>query len=400
MKSSIIAIIVVAVVIVGGIGYIAAKDPGLFAVKSSSTPLPETSPGTRVVSPAYVNQSMSGHWIEVLNITVGVSNLSSLVGLMNGLPDSSGVTQNISEIHVNYAQAAAFVSSNHSAIAMGYASFTSVNYANITNKSIIGNITNEDLGNISFGVTDGSFYAFEYARADSNYTAAFYDLYSNYLIIGVYHGAKNRTLNNFTSLAADEISILNSYPLNFSVAEHLASTASVQADFASSYKTIFNVSAYFLNPTEAYNELSNYSEMLQGDSSYSGILNMANNGTLISGVGLEAFHSDSSNSTLALGYIEGANSSFVSQLYRNITTDLNDSAKMANSGLLVVNESYQGMTFFIYNTTYSDGPDQASLNLTFSFGIKGDYLVFSAVIGQSEMNTSIAKLMQNESTIL
>ncbi|MCL4340746.1 MAG: hypothetical protein M1431_01430, partial [Candidatus Thermoplasmatota archaeon] len=150
----------------------------------------------------------------------------------------------------------------------------------------------------------------------------------------------------------DEISILNSYPLNFSVAEHLASTASVQADFASSYKTIFNVSAYFLNPTEAYNELSNYSEMLQGDSSYSGILNMANNGTLISGVGLEAFHSDSSNSTLALGYIEGANSSFVSQLYRNITTDLNDSAKMANSGLLVVNESYQGMTFFIYNTTY------------------------------------------------
>ena len=394
MKSSIIAIIVVAVVIVGGVGYVAAKDPGIFALKSGSNALPETSPGTRIVSPTEVNQSMSGHWIEVLNITVGISNLSSLMYIMGGISDSSHVTQNLSDIHVNYAQAAAFVSSNHSAIAMGYASFSSIQYANITNRSIIGNITNEDLGNISFGITDGSFYAFEYARTDSNYTAAFYDLYSNYLIIGVYHGAKNRTLNDFTGLAAYEISILNSYKLNFSVTENLVSTASVQSDFAASYKSIFNMSAYFINPADAYKALGNYSEMLQGSTS-SGILNMTDNGSSISGIGLEAYHSNITNSTLALGYLKGTNSSFASQIYRNVTTSLNLSLEFADSGRSIMNRSYDGMTFFVLNISLEKGT-----NITFSVGVKGDYLVASAVLGPTVMDSSVISLMQNESSII
>lgn len=399
MKSSLIAIVVVLVVIVGGVGYIAATHTSLFSSKTTITALPETSPGTRIVSSSEVNQSMSGHWVELMNITIGVSNLSLLMDVMDGITHGTPVSTNASYLHINYAQAAAFVSTNHSAMAFAYASLSSSQFANLTNKSVYSNLTKDNLTNLTVGVTDGSFYIFGYAKADSNYTAAFYDFYSNYIIVGFYHGGKNRTLSDFTNLVTYEISILNSYKLNFSTVEHLASTTSVQTDFTTSYKSLFNISAFLLNPNAGSKALGNYSSLLKGSPYYS-ILNMTDNGTLISGVGLEAFHSESSNSTLALGYIEGTHSSFVSQIYRNLTTSLNNSLKDSNNGLSVVNMSYDGMTFFVFNTTYSNGQGQTSLNLTFSIGVKGDYLVASAVIGPSAMNTSITKLMQNESSLL
>jgi len=44
MKSSAIALIVVAVVIIGGFGVVFTKDPGLFSISTKNT-LPSTSPG-------------------------------------------------------------------------------------------------------------------------------------------------------------------------------------------------------------------------------------------------------------------------------------------------------------------------------------------------------------------
>lgn len=400
VKNSIIAVIVAVVVVAGGIGYLAARDPGLFSAKSSSSALPDTSPGTRIVSPSEINQSMSGHWIEVLNVTVGVSNLSSLSSVMETITGDSQMQQNVSDLHINYAQAAAFVSSNGSSMAVAYASFSSVQFANLTNSSLLANISRDDVSNLSFGVTDGSFYAFAYAKTSSNYTAVFYDLYSNYFIIGVYHGTKNRTLSDFTNLASFEISILNSFKLNFAATEHLVSTATVESDFSTSYRSMFNMSMYFISPRNAFSTLENYSSMFQGGNSqgentYSGILNATDNGTSLAGFGLESFHSDLNNSTLALGYMKGTNSSFPSQIYANITKSLNQSLMLAGSDSTIVNYTYDGMTFFVLNISLEKGT-----NITFSIGVKGDYLVASAVIAHSSMNSAVRNLMQGESSIL
>ena len=105
MKSSAISIIIVALVVVGAVGFVVVKDPGLLSVPSSSKALPSTSPGIMVVSSSEVNSSMSGGWNEVMNVTVGVSNLSAVNGAFGALSHSSAspIPTNASYININYA---------------------------------------------------------------------------------------------------------------------------------------------------------------------------------------------------------------------------------------------------------------------------------------------------------
>ena len=199
MKSSAISIIVVAIVVIGAVGFVLVKDPSLISIPSSKA-LPSTSPGMVVVSSSEVNTSMSGGWNEVMNVTVGVSNLSAVDSAFGSLSGSSPIPANASYMNINYAQAAAFVSRNYSSLAFGYASFKSINIANMTNQTISKQIGKSNLTNVTMGEVSGAFYIYAFNKTGSNYTSAIYGLYSNYLVIGVYHGEKNRTRQDFTGM--------------------------------------------------------------------------------------------------------------------------------------------------------------------------------------------------------
>ena len=150
MKSSIVTLVVVIIVVIGAMGFIALKDPKLLSFKTSSS-LPDTSPGIRVLATSEVNTSMTGGWYEVMNITAGVTNLSDLGKVINGLSGStsSGFPVNASYVHVSYAQAALFATVNDSDLAFGYAAFSTINYANLTNSTIFNDITQDHLKNVT-----------------------------------------------------------------------------------------------------------------------------------------------------------------------------------------------------------------------------------------------------------
>lgn len=396
MKSSIVAVIVVIVVVVGGIGFIAVKDPGLLSFHSSSTALPATSPGIRVVATSEINSSMTGGWYEVLNLTVGVSNLSTVDGVLSNLSGSSSsgtplIPNNATYFNVNYAQAALFVTRNSSSLGFGYAAFNSVNYANLTNQTIFSNITKENISNVQYGEVSGSFYIYGFNKTGDNYSSAIYAIYSNYLIVGFYHGLKNRSMSAFTSMITDEVSILKAYHLSFISAEKLLPNSNITTALGNSYKPDFNMSLYLINPALAFNDLKNTSTFHSDQNSTSSILNLTHNGTGVVGLAMESFSSP--GKIFALGYLEAASQSMASQAYANLTTDLSNS--LNESGMQIQNQSYNGLKFFEFNISSPNGP-----NITFSVGFKGDYLVFSVDYGAGSMLSQLKQIMEEESTIL
>lgn len=396
MKSSAIALIVVAVVIIGGFGVVFTKDPGLFSISTKNT-LPSTSPGIMVVSSSEVNSSMSGGWNEVMNVTVGVSNLSALNSAYGELSHSSvsPIPANVSFININYAQAASFVSRNYSMLAFGYVAFKSINIANMTNQTITKNISKDNLTNVTVGDISGSFYIYEFSRSGANYTSAIYGLYSNYLVVGIYHGEKNRTKQDFTTMLSTQVAILTDYKLNFAATEHLLSNQNITSELGSSYNPDFNMSFFLINPQPLYNSARNTSTYRSEGSDYSSYLNMTSNGSAISGMAVAAFSSNVSgvSNIYAIGYVQSVNQSFASEAYMNLTTELNTSLR--DSGMEITNITYNGLQFFVFNISSTNGP-----NITFAVGHKGNYLIFEADLGSGQLQTQLKDLMEQESNLI
>lgn len=398
MKNSAISIIVVAVVIIGAVGVVAVKDPGLLSVPSSKT-IPSTSPGIMVVSTSEINNSMSGGWNEVMNVTVGVSNLSAVNSAYGVLSHSSisPIPANASFININYAQAAAFVSSNYSFLAFGYVAFRSINIANMTNQTITKNISKSNLDNVTAGEVSGSFYIYGFSRSGSNYTSVIYGLYSNYLIVGIYHGDKNRTRQDFTAMLSNEVDILTNYKLNFVTTERLLSNTNITSELGSSYNPNFNMSVFLINPDLLYNSAKNTSTYRTEASDYSSFLNMTSNGSAISGMAVSSFSSNVSGviNIYAIGYVKSVNQSFASDAYLNLTTDLNTS--LSGSGMEITNITNNSLhlQFFVFNISTPNGP-----NITFAVGHKENYLVFEVDMGSGQMKPQLQYLMEQESNLL
>lgn len=396
MKSSIVTLVVVIIVVIGAMGFIALKDPKLLSFKTSSS-LPDTSPGIRVLATSEVNTSMTGGWYEVMNITAGVTNLSDLGKVINGLSGStsSGFPVNASYVHVSYAQAALFATVNDSDLAFGYAAFSTINYANLTNSTIFNDITQDHLKNVTYGENSGAFYVYGFNKTEGNYSAAIYAVYSNYLIVGFYHGLKNRSMSAFTGMVSTEVSILNAYKINFVQSEKLVGNSNITSDLGTSFRSDFNISVYIINPYLAVNNAKNTSIFSSERSTYSPVFNITNNGTAVSGLALETFSSLSQNITFAMGYIQTNSSSVVSEAYMNITTLLNQSLKGNPYGLYIKNQTYNGLKFFEFNISSSNGP-----NITFAIGMKQNYLVFEADLGSGQMKSQLKTIMEQESTLI
>ena len=401
MKSSAISIIVVALVVVGAVGFVVVKDPGLLSVPSSSKALPSTSPGIMVVSSSEVNSSMSGGWNEVMNVTVGVSNLSAVNGAFGALSHSSAspIPSNASYININYAQAAAFVSGNYSSLAFGYVAFKSINIANMTNQTITKHIGKENLTNVTVGEVSGSFYMYGFSKSGSNYTSVIYGLYSNYLVVGIYHGEKNRSRQSFTTMLSNQVEILTDYKLNFVSTERLLSNSNVTSVLGTSYNPDFNMSIFLINPGLLYKSIRNTSTYGTESNSYSPIFNMTSNGSALSGMAVTVFSSNVSNvnNIYAMGYVQSVNQNFVSDAYMNLTTELNASLRGPGSGMSITNTTYNGLQFFVLNISYPGGN---GLNLTFAVGHKGNYLVFEAELGPVQMKSQLKNLMEQESNLI
>ncbi len=398
MKSSLVAVVVVIVVVIGAVGFIAVKDPKLLSLKASS-PLLETSPGMRVLATSEINTSMSGGWYEVANLTAGVTNLSDLGTVINNLSESTssstGFPVNAPYLHVSYAQAALFATENDSALVFGYAAFSSINYTNLTNSTIFSNITKDHLKNVTYGEISGSFFVYGFNRTGDNYSSAIYAVYSNYFILGFYHGLRNRTMAAFTGMVSTEISILNAYRINFVSAERLVGTSNVTSALGSSFRSDFNISVYIINPDLALKNARNTSMFNSEQNNFSSAFNITNNGTAISGLALEAFSSSSQKITFALGYIQATSAATVSQAYMNITTLLNNSLKGNPLGLSIINQTYNGMKFFEFNISSTSGP-----NITFAVGMKQNYMVFEADLGSGQMKSQLKTIMEEESDLL
>jgi hypothetical protein len=396
VKSSIIATIVVAVVVIGGFAVVYAKDPGLFSISTTKT-IPSTSPGIMVVSSTEVNSSMSGGWNEVMNVTVGVSNLSALNSAFGELSHSSvsPIPANASFINIKYAQAASFVSRNYSLLAFGYVAFKSINIANMTNQTITRNISKDNLTNVTVGEVSGSFYVYGFSRSGSNYTSVIYGLYSNYLVVGIYHGEKNRTRQDFTTMLSTQVAILTDYKLNFVATEHLLSNQNITSELGSSYNPDFNMSIFLINPHLLYNSAKNTSTYRSEGYDYSSYLNMTSNGSAISGLAFATFSSNVSgvSNLYALGYVQSVNQSFASEAYMNLTTELNTSLR--DSGREITNITHNGLQFFVFNISSANGP-----NITFAVGQKGNYLVFEVDEGSGHLNNQLKTLMEQESYLL
>lgn len=398
MKSAIVALVVVIVVIAGAFAVIAVKDPKLLSLKPSSTTLPETSPGIRVLAVSEVNSSMTGSWYEVANVTLGVGNLSDLDRAISNLSGSTSdtlnpVASNSSYFYISYAQAAVFESRNLSTLAFGYAAFKSVSYANLTNETIFSNITRDHLRNVTFGEVSGAFFVYGFNRTGDNYSAAIYAVYSEYFIVGFYHGLRNRTMSSFTSMISTEVSILNAYSINFVSAEHLLAESNITSALGAPYVPSFNLSFYVIEPSMAYGALKNTSTFSSDRSSLSPVLNITSNGTGVAGVAMEA--SSYGSKVFALGYLEATSSSVASEAYANITTDFNNSLRGNPEGLYIVNQTYNGLTFFVFNLSSPNGP-----NFTFSVGYKDNYLLFSVDYGSGNLQNGLKEIMEQESDLL
>jgi len=129
MKSSIVAIIIAVVIVVGGIGYVVYSNPSLLSGSKSSSP--QTLDGMDIVSTNTVNSSMGGGWYEGFNVTGGLSNISSLESMFSGQNASIGASGmqvlNNSGAQLRAFQFAGFGNSNHSSLLFGYVKFSAIN---------------------------------------------------------------------------------------------------------------------------------------------------------------------------------------------------------------------------------------------------------------------------------
>ncbi|MHB1708340.1 MAG: hypothetical protein ACYCT2_02550 [Thermoplasmataceae archaeon] len=396
MKSNAIVIIVAAIIIVGGIGYLAYSNPSLFTGSKSSTP--QTLSGMNVVSTNTVNSSMGGKWYEGFNVTGGLSNISNLQDLFSGVGGSHGgngmQTINNSAAQLRYFQFAGFGTPTHNgSLLFGYMEFSSVNYTEFINDTLFTNassISNTPGNYVHYGIVSGAEYLFlSNKTTNQHYENAIYAVYNKNIIAGFYVGAANISVGNFTSLVSNEVSILKSQPINFTIAEKLVQSNTVNSDMSTTnWSSDFNFSVNIMRSTGMLGNIIN-STPPGSSGSY---LYLANDSySNVTGLGLAAF-SNGSNGSLLLGYLEARNSTLAASAYENLSKNASISENNSYSN----GTTSPGMKYFNISFPSEPGLPGSSIYV----GQYHSYLIFEVYTGTHVSNSSLLSILDAESNIL
>jgi len=396
MKSNVVVIIVAAVIIVGGVGYLAYSNPSLFTGSKSSAP--QTISGMNVVSTNTVNSSMGGKWYEGYNVTGGLSNISNLEKLFSGAgPSNSGIdmqTINSSAGQLRYFQFAGFGTPDHNGSLMfGYMEFSSINYTKFINTTLSKNassIENTPGNYVHLGLVSGATYLFLSNKTMNNYyDNAIYAVYGKNIIAGFYVGSANISEGNFTALVSSEISILKSQPINFTTSERLVQSTRVNsAMHATNWSSDFNFSANFIRSTGMLANLINSTS----PGALGPGLSIANDSrSNITSIGLAAF-SNSSKGSILLGYLGARNATLAESAY----TYLNSSAKSSGNPGYANNTTESGMKYFNISFPSGSGLPGTSVYV----GEYNSYLIFVVYTGAHVSNANLLSILDDESSLL
>ncbi|MCL4444253.1 MAG: hypothetical protein M1464_01215 [Candidatus Thermoplasmatota archaeon] len=397
MKSNAIVIIVAAIIIVGGIGYLAYSNPSLFTGSKSSTP--QTLSGMNVVSTNTVNSSMGGKWYEGYNVTGGLSNISNLQDLFSGIGGSNGgigmQTINNSAAQLRYFQFAGFGTPAHNgSLLFGYMEFSAVNYTKFINETLSKNasyISNTHGNYVHYGIVSGAAYEFVSNKTmNGYYENAIYAVYGKNIIAGFYIGSANISEGNFTSLVSSEVSILKSQPINFTTAEKLVQSNTVNSAMsATTWSSDFNFSVNFMRSTGMLGNLINStspgtfgSDLYLANESYSNV----------TGLGLSAF-SNGSNGALLLGYLGARDSTLAANAYENLSNNGKSSSSVDG---YVNGTNTSGMKYFNITFPSGYGLPRSSIYI----GLYQSYLIFEVYTGTHVSNSSLLSILDAESVIL
>ena len=396
MKSNAIVIIVAAIIIVAGVGYLAYSNPSLFTGSKTSTP--QTLSGMNVVSTNTVNSSMGGKWYEGFNVTGGLSNISNLQDLFSGVGGSNSSigmqTINNSAAQLRYFQFAGFGTPAHNgSLLFGYMEFSSVNYTKFINETLSQNTSS--IGNtpgnyVREGIISGAAYLYiSNKTANEYYVNVIYAVYEKNIIAGFYIGASNISEGNFTSLVSSEVSILKSQPINFITAEKL-----IQADTVNGYMSATNWSSDFnfsVNIMRSTGMLGNIINSTSSSSfgSYSNISNVSYSN--VTGLGLSAF-SNGTKGSILLGYLEARNSTLANSAYENMS----NSANSSTNGGYFSGKTPSGLKYFNISFTSGYGLPGSSIYVS----QHNSYLIFEVYTGVHVSNTSLLSILNAEYSIL
>jgi len=393
MKSSILAIIIAVVIVVGGIGYVVYSNPSLLSGSKSSSP--QTLNGMDIVSTNTVNSSMGGGWYEGFNVTGGLSNISSLESIFSGQNTSieaSGMqVLNNSGAQIRSFQFAGFGNTNHSSLLFGYMQFSSPNYTKFINETVSGNLTivNSSTGTYKTSGTtsNGAFYVFISNKTNENYYNAIYAVYPKYILAGVYIGSTNNTVSNFASLVSNEVTILSTQTINYRSAERLVQPDQLNSVLnATNWSSDFNLSLNYIKSTGMLENIMN-SSTSSYFGQYSPIANASRSN--LTGFGISAF-SNRSNSGMLLGYLETRNATLAKSAFDNLSTN------MSGYDGYVSNTTPNRMEYFNISSPASNGLPETDIIV----GQFQSYLIFEVYSGTHVSSTHLLSVLDDEASAL
>ncbi|QRF76234.1 hypothetical protein Thermo_01751 [Thermoplasmatales archaeon] len=393
MKSSILAIIIAVVIVVGGIGYVVYSNPSLLSGSKSSSP--QTLNGMDIVSTNTVNSSIGGGWYEGFNVTGGLSDISSLESMFSGQNTSIGASGmhllNNSGAQIRSFQFAGFGNSNHSSLLFGYIQFSSFNYTDFINDTLTGNLTivNSSTGTYKTSGTtsNGAFYVFISNKTNENYYNAIYAVYPKYILAGVYIGSTNNSASNFASLVSNEVTILNTQTINYRSAERLVQPDKLNTVFnATNWSSDFNFSLNYIKSTGMLENIMN-SSASSYLGQYSPIANASRSN--LTGLGISAF-SNGSTSGMLLGYLQARNVTLAGSAFANLSTNMSGYNGYVNS------TTRNGTKYF--NISYPGSIDLPGAEIF--VGQYQSYLIFEVYSGTHVSSTHLLAVLDDESYAL
>ncbi|OWP56206.1 MAG: hypothetical protein B2I17_07145 [Thermoplasmatales archaeon B_DKE] len=394
MKSSILAIIIAVVIVVGGIGYVVYSNPSLLSGSKSSSP--QTLSGMNIVSTNTVNSSMGGGWYEGFNVTGGLSNISNLESMFSGQNASIGASGmhllNKSGAQIRFFQFAGFGNSNNSSLLFGYMQFSSKDHTNFINETVSGNLTRVTSSTGTYntsGITsNGAFYVFISNKTTENYyNSAIYAKYSNYILAGVYIGSKNISASNLTSLVSNEVTILNTQTINYRSAERLVQPDKLNTVFnATNWSSDFNFSLNYIKSTGMLENIMN-SSASSYLGQYSPIANASRSN--LTGLGISAF-SNGSTGGMLLGYLQARNVTLAGSAFANLSTNMSGYNGYVNS------TTPNGTKYF--NISYPGSIDLPGAEIF--VGQYQSYLIFEVYSGPTISNANLQMILDEEASYL
>jgi hypothetical protein len=388
MKSTGIVIIVVAVVIVAGVGYIAYSDPSLFSGAKSAPP---TLSGLNIVSTGTVNTSMGGHWLEVFAVNGGIGNISQLnKGYPYLFTGPLSVLVNNTTAQVSSMQLAGFGSTtNSSALLFGYLGLSSVKLADLINGSAFGNMSKvkgePGYYAVNGTTSNGAVYAYVSYHDGQAYQSAIYALYKQDVMYGLYNGSSNLSLSHFTALVSNQVNVLTSYNTGFKASEKLVQANTVDSNLTNTgWVSLFNASITLYKATSLINSTLN-------GAGYSQIPLLYNFTSNISSVGL-SFFTNKSIAGLELGYVGMTGSAAANATFKNagmILEELSGQAPAHGNTTSGIKLEYANIT------EYTNGNET-----DITVALYGSYVIEVEYSGAQIPQTDLLHVMQSEAGLL